>query len=328
MLNVGIIGAGDFAAAHAKTLTRLGDARLVAAARTNAAALEKFCARFGCRAYADYRQLLADPGVDAVLIATPHHRHTEPVLAAAAAGKAILLEKPMAGSADECDRQLAAVRRHGVPFMVGHVNHFVPAYQSAKALLDSGEFGGIVYAASTMCRPWMTPNRRGWHLDRASGGGIWMTIGVHVLDQLCWLIDSPVASVSAQLQTRFHDQQADDVGVAFLRFGATATATATAVGYRRGVFQFTTELTCDGGLLRIDHGGGVQIGRDGAWRRLPGTACSDWMAAALYREWRAFIDALRDGREMPVGGGYARRVMAVAFAAEESSRRRAEVTLA
>ena len=81
--------------------------RLVAASRTNAAALAEFTARYGGRGYTDYADLLADPAVDAVVIATPHHLHTAAVEAAAQAGKHILLEKPMAPTLAECDRILA-----------------------------------------------------------------------------------------------------------------------------------------------------------------------------------------------------------------------------
>ena len=128
--------------------------------------------------------------------------------------------------------------------MVGHTSHFVPAYQRAKALLDSGELGEVIYAHSTMIRPWMTSNRRDWHLDRGSGGGMWLTIGVHVIDQLRWLASAPVVGVTAELQTRFHRQEADDFGVALLRFENRTTATAVCVGYRTGVFSFLTEVTC------------------------------------------------------------------------------------
>jgi predicted dehydrogenase len=326
-LNIGIIGAGDFAAQHAQAITRLDHLNLVAACRTQAAALADFTARYGGKAYTDYRDLLADRCVDVVLIATPHHRHTEIAIAAARAGKHILLEKPMAPTLAECDALLQAVAEADVRLMVGHINHFVPAYRTAKALLSAGEMGEIVYAHSTMTRPWMTPNRRDWHLARDQGGGIWLTIGVHVLDQLCWLIDAAVVSISADIQTRFHRQQADDVGVAWLRYANKATATATSIGYRSGVFNFTTELCCTNGLLRIEHDKGVFIGRNESWRALADSASDDWMADALIAEWRAFRDALERNQAMPVSGEYARTVMRLAFAAEQSSQRGAEIRL-
>lgn len=327
MLNVGIIGAGDFGRAHARAIAQLDEVRLVAASRTRAEALDAFTEAFGGRGYTEYRELLADPRVEAVAIATPHHLHTAVVEAAAEAGKHVLLEKPMAPSPAECDRILEVVAQSGIGLMVGHTSHFVPAYRIAKELLAAGELGDVVYGSSTMTRPWMTPNRRDWHLTRATGGGMWLTIGVHVLDQLIWLVGDSVARVSAELQTRFHDQQADDFGVALLRFRNGSTATASCIGYQTGVFTFRTQLTCTRGLIGIDHDKGVFIGRDEVWQAVPGSACDDWMSEALVAEWRAFAHALRTGAEMPVGGAYARHVMEVAFAAEASSRQQREQIL-
>lgn len=327
MLRVGIIGAGDFGAQHAKAIAQLENVHLVAASRTNPQALNEFAKQFNCQGYTDYRDLLADETVDAVVIATPHHLHTDMVKAAARAGKHVLLEKPMAPTLRECDEMLEVVGRHKIKLMLGHINQFVPAYVKAKEILGSGDLGDIVYGHSTMTRPWMTKNRRDWHLDRATGGGMWVTIGVHVLDQLCWLIDSPVRSIAAEVQNKFHEQQADDIGVALLRFENGVTATASSIGYKTGVFKFLTELTCTGGLLKICHKDGLFIGKDEKWQKVDGTGCANWMGEAVLNEWRAFSEALERDTSMPVTGAYARHVMQVAFAAEASSQQKLEVVL-
>jgi predicted dehydrogenase len=91
MINVGIIGAGFWGEKHADAINVLSNAKLVAANRTNPTALNEFIEKFGGKGYTDYRELLDDPQVDAVVIATPHHLHTQIVLDAANAGKHILL---------------------------------------------------------------------------------------------------------------------------------------------------------------------------------------------------------------------------------------------
>ncbi len=327
MIGVGIIGAGDFGAAHARAIAKISNINLVAASRTHEKALGEFCKRFDCQGYTDYQDLLANDEINAVVIATPHHLHTTIVEAAAKAKKHILLEKPMAPSLAECDQILKVVKDHNVQLMLGHVNHFVPAFQIAKKLLESGELGEIVYAQSTMTRPWMTPNRRDWHLNRLTGGGIWLTIGLHVVDQLSWLIDAPVRSVSADLQTRFHEQAADDLAVAFLRYRNGVSATATAIGYKTGVFSFLTELTCTKGLLKIDHANGVFIGKEESWQLVPESASETWMQDALVSEWQAFTRALETSNPMPVTGDYAQQIMQVMFAAERSSQEKMEVMI-
>ena len=188
MIGVGLIGAGFFGEMHARALAEVPGARLVAASRRSSAALDEFCARFAVRGYRDYVDLINAPDVDAVVIAAPHHLHAKMAVQAARAGKHILLEKPMALSLDECDRILSAVAEAGVKMMVGHLNHFARAYRIAKRLLDSGEMGEVVLGTSTMSKFWFAPNRRQWHLDRAMGGGMWLTAGMHCLDRLTWLV--------------------------------------------------------------------------------------------------------------------------------------------
>jgi phthalate 4,5-cis-dihydrodiol dehydrogenase len=320
MIKVGIIGAGAFGAQHAQAIADVNGISVVAASRRNKTALAEFTSCFGGRGYADYRDLLDDKEVNAVVIATPHQTHTSVVEAAAQAGKHILLEKPMALTLDECDRIVRWAKKAGIKLMLGHTGHFIPALQSAKKLLESGEMGEVVYGVATKSKQWMNPDRREWHLDRTQGGGMWLTIGVHALDQLTWLIGAPVEKVSAQMQTRFHDQQADDTGVALLRYANGATGTAVAIGFRTGVFTFVTELTCTKGMLKIDNRRGVFIGRDEQWQLVPGSTHENWMAAALVNEWQAFVDALEQDTETAVTGEFGRHIMAIAFAAEESSR--------
>jgi phthalate 4,5-cis-dihydrodiol dehydrogenase len=323
MLGVGIIGAGHFGAQHAEAIAELDNVRLVASSRTNETALNEFVRKYGGRAYTDYGYLLADNDVDAVMIATPHHLHTDIAILAAKAGKHILLEKPMAPTLDECDQIIQATNEFGVKLMVGHTNHFAPHYQKAKEIVDSGELGEIVLGNSTVSKFWMESNRRDWHLDRDTAGGMWLTVGIHCLDRLTWLIDSSIQSVCAQFDTRFHDQKADDIGLIFLRYANGAMGTVTSIGYATGAPQNFTQITCIKGVLKIDKNG-VHIGRDEKWQQIP---CADMGNNALVNEWKAFIDAIQDDMEPAVGGAFARHIMAAVFAAEESSRMKQEIVV-
>lgn len=327
MLNVGIIGAGLYGEEHARAIADLEDVRVTAASRTNAEALNAFTKQYGGVGYTDYRDLLADSNVNAVVIATPHHLHTNIVLEASNAGKHILLEKPMAPNLEECTQMIEATRKAGVRLMLGHVNHFVPSYRKAKELLASGELGEIVLGLSTMSKDWTYENRQAWHLDRAQGGGVWMTVGIHALDRLVWLVDQPVERVSAQLSTRFHDQQSDDAGLIFLRFAGGATGTVVSVGYRQGAPKHLTELTCTRGMLTIDYEGIVLLGRGDKWQVISERNDDNWMQDALIHEWVGFRDAINNDEEVPVTGEFARHIMAVVFAAEASSAQRTELSV-
>ena len=323
---IGIIGAGHYGEAHARAIAQLDDAVVTAASRTNALALAGFTARFGGIGYTDYADLLNDPNVDVVVIATPHHLHTHIALAAVRAGKHILLEKPMAPTLAECHQIVNVAQEAGVSLMLGHVNHFAPAYQTAKTILESGEMGEVVLGTATMQKQWMEPNRRAWHLDRAVGGGVWMTVGIHPLDRMTWLINAPVTQVSAQLSTRFHDQQADDTGMVFLRYANGAAGTVVSVGYADGAPKHLTELVCSRGGMTVDYTAGVQIGRGDTWRTVPESLRQgDWMHESLVAEWKGFLHALDTKTTPPVPPDFALHIMQVMFAAEESSAVRREV---
>lgn len=325
---IGIIGAGDYGAQHARVLQTLENVRLVAASRTNAAALADFTAEFGGTGYTDYHDLLAQPDIDTVVIATPHHHHTEIALAAARAGKHILLEKPMAPTLAECDAIDEAARAAGVKLMVGHVNRFAHSYQWAKNLLDSGEMGRVVMGTAAMQKFWFEPNRRDWHLDRTRGGGVWLTVGIHPLDRLSWLVGSPITTVSAQFGTYFHQMDADDTGMVFLRYDNGASGVILSTGYSVGAPKHTTELTCTRGMLAIDYAAGVQIGRDDRWQLVPESVPEgNWMQGALINEWRALLQAIDSDTEPPVSGAVARAIMQAAFAAEASAAQGREIRL-
>lgn len=320
-MNIAIIGAGSFGAAHARAIAEIAGLHVIAACRTDPVALLEFADQFQATPYLDYRAALADPGVDAALIAAPHHLHAEMATAAARAGKHVLLEKPMAPTLAECDQIIRAAADAKITLMVGHGFHFVPGYSAAKDLLLKGTLGDVLLGVSTISKAWNFGRRRSWHLDRQQGGGALLTFGIHAVDVLTWLVGSKVQTVSAVLQTSFHQQAADDSGMLFLRFANGAVGTVVCTGYRTGAPKLhTIELTCREGVLNVHPVDGAAVGQDEQWHIIPGSGAADWMHKALVGEWRAFADAVGAATASPVSGEYARHIMATLLAAEESSR--------
>jgi len=327
MLGVGIIGTGWFGSEHAKALAALSEARLVAVSGANLASAQAFAKQYGGKAYALAEELLVSPEVEAVLIATPHHLHTHLAIQAAQSGKHILLEKPMAPSLEECNQILSAAQRAGVKLMLGHLSHFERPFVRAKELLESGELGELVLGQSTFAKFWMEHNRRPWHLERSSGGGMMLTAGIHGLDRLMWLMGSRVSSVAAQFGTHFHTQQADDTALLFLRFASGASGVLSSIGYAQGAPSFSLELTATGGRVRIDPTQGLFVGREGSWQEIPNSLVKAWPLEPLIAEWKAFVAVIQNGAEPAVSGSYAGHLMEVIFAAEESSRVQQEIPL-
>lgn len=327
MIGIGIIGAGHFGAVHARAMAEVDGVQLVASCREDRAAAGQFVGEHGGSAYSDWRQLLADPAVGAVVIATPHHLHEEIAIGAAEAGKHILLEKPMAPTTRACDAINDAVAKAGVRLMVGHVMHFALPCIKAKEILDSGVIGKPVLGSSWMIKLWMESNRREWHKDTASGGGMLMTAGIHALDRLVWLMGHDVVGVNALAGTFFHEQEADDVALIGLRFGNGGIGQVQSVGYRDGAVGFAMDLVCETGTLRIDFDHGVSIGRDAVWTPVPDSIEPDWMHHAVVREWRAMRDAITGAAPVAVSGIYARHIVEIIEAVHQANAEKREVAI-
>lgn len=320
MLGVGILGAGFFGAYHARAVAAVPDARLVAVCADEMPLAEAFAAEHRGKPYGDHRALLDDKSVDAVAITAPHHLHCELTVAALQAGKHVLLEKPMALSVAECSRIIAAAETSRCKLMVGQIMHFVRPCLVARAILDRGELGKPITGSSSLMKTWMESNRRGWHLDPSTGGGMLMTAGIHALDQLVWLMDGRVGSISAAIGTSFHEQEADDSAMMLLRFTDGRFGQVTSIGFRDGAGRFDVDLVCENGTLRVDPERGVAIGRGGKWSDVPNSCDPQWMQNAVIREWQALAAAIEQGTDVPVTGFYGRHIIACIEAAMMSAR--------
>lgn len=327
-IGIGVIGAGYFGDQHAKVAESLSGARVVAVSRRDTTRAKEFAARYKALPYEDYRSLLERPEVDAVVICTPHHTHATIAIEAAQAGKHILLEKPMALTLAECDSVLSAIEAAGTRLIVGYTFHFMKAYQVARSLIAEGLIGEPVFGSCDMVKLWMEPNRREWHLKRVSGGGMWLTAGIHCLDRLTWLIDDRIESVWARFATSFHDQEVDDLGLVSLSYQNGCVGTIRSIGYKTGVASHVTEIIGREGMLRIDHSSGVQVGKDDQWKHVPDSVDTDPASQALEREWESFLRLIREpSSQNPVSGLFARHITAAAQAAQDAARRGRELSV-
>jgi len=327
MIGVGIAGAGNFAAMHVRALAALPDFRLVAASAVDPAATTAFTAVHGGRPCRDWRDLLDDPAVDVVLITMPHHLHAEVAIAAAGAGKHALVEKPMAPSLAACRAMAAAAATAGTLLLPGQLMRFVRPCLAARAFLASGALGRPLYGRSAMTKRWMEDFRQPWHLRPENGGGMLMTVGIHALDRLVWLMGQEVAAVAAMSGHLFHDQAVPDTDLLLLRMTNGPLGEVASVGYRDRTMVDETELACEGGRLLLDFHAGVRIVRDGVSETLQGSAEPDWMLRGLEREWRAIAAAVQDGASLPVRPPEAAHLVACVEAAVTAARQQREVAV-
>ena len=231
LIRLGIVGLGMAGAVMVHAAARHPGFCITAAAEPHAGPREAFVRDFNANAYDDMRRLCDDPAVDAVYIATPHQFHAEHASLAAAAGKHVILEKPMALTLADCDRIIAAVEKAGVHLVVGHTHAFDPAVRAMRALIASGELGRLGMIASWNYTNYLYRPRRPEELDTSKGGGILFNQVPHQVDTVRLLGGGLVKSVRAHASGLDLARPTEGHAVAFLAFEDGAAASLVYGGY-------------------------------------------------------------------------------------------------
>jgi predicted dehydrogenase len=326
MLGVGIIGGGRVAHAHARataangaTLSLRGIAEVDA---ERAAALGE---RYDCPSYTDYHDLLAQPDVNVVTIALPNVLHASAAMDAIAAGKHVFVEKPMALTLEECDAMIAAAEKARVKLMVGHTQHFFALNLAAHRLLSEGELGPLAMLTDAWYKPFGLSFRLPWFLDRAQGGGMWQMNGAHMVDRMIWFSGSPVVAVKAFIGNPLLKQAADDSALAFLQHANGLCSTVAHAGYQAGNERWEGEFVCADGMLKLSTfppNAGLWVARSERYEPVD-VAPNDPFGL----EFELFARSILDDTPEPFTPAYARHVVEVLLAAEESARTGREVLL-
>ena len=243
----GIIGCGMIARFHARAIQDCGGA-LVACFDTFGESAKKLASEFGgVTPYANLDAMLADPRVEVVTIGTPSGSHLEPAIAAARAGKHVIVEKPLEITTERCDAIIAACQENEVVLGTIFPSRFHASSVQMKHAVESGRFGRLTMGDAYV-KWWRTQAyydsgawRGTWSLD---GGGALMNQAIHSVDLLTWLM-GPVVEVSAVTGLLAHKRiEVEDVVVATLRFASGAL----------GVIEATT-AAWPGSLKRIELSG-------------------------------------------------------------------------
>jgi len=184
---VGVIGAGSISVQHLNSYRNHPEVQLYAICDLREERAREKAEKYGAgKVYTDYRELLADPIVEAVSICTWNNTHAEIAIAALKAGKHVLVEKPLCQTVEQALRVQEAVQRSGKVLQVGFVRRYASNTDILKRFIDNGDFGEIYYAKASCIRRLGNPG--GWFSDRErSGGGPLIDLGVHVID-LCWYL--------------------------------------------------------------------------------------------------------------------------------------------
>ncbi|MGQ9369109.1 Gfo/Idh/MocA family protein [Azospirillum sp. ST 5-10] len=240
ILKLGVAGLGRGFMLMLPTLAGHPRLRLVAAADPRPEARRRFAEDFGGRGHASVEELCADPEVEAVYVATPHQFHVAHVGAAAAHGKHVLVEKPMALTLEDCRAMIDAAAAAGVHLLVGHSHSFDSPVLRTRALIASGAFGRVRMITAMNYTDFLYRPRRPEELDTARGGGVVFSQAAHQMDVVRLLGGGRVAQVQATTGAWDPARPTEGAYAAHLRFADGAFASLTYSGYG----HFDTDEFC------------------------------------------------------------------------------------
>lgn len=329
-LRFGLIGCGRVAPRHAQSLQQLTGAQLIAVADKIESRATSFSKEYQTEKHTDYHALLHRDDIDVVTICTPSGLHAEMAIEALDAGKHVIVEKPIALKTADADRMIAKAKEVDKKLCVILQNRYNPPMQDIYAVVHSGAIGRLMLGNATV--RWFRPQsyyEDGWHGTWAMDGGALMNQSIHHIDALQWLMGE-VESVFAYTDTLAHQMEAEDVGVAVVKFknGAIGTIEGSTITYPQNL-EGSVAIFGERGSLKV---GGTALNRKVMWkidgqleqeREIITADVIDPPSVYGYSHKLVIedmIEAIHDNRQPATNGSEARKSLALIEAIYESSR--------
>ena len=332
-VRVGLVGSQFISGIHAESLSRCAAAELLAVASPSPGHAKTFAGRWHIpHHYTDVRRMLEMPELDMIVVGAPNHVHCEIAVDAFAAGKHVVMEKPLALNLAEADRMIAAARRANRKLMYAEELCFAPKYVRLKALLDDGALG-----APTLIK--QSERHDGPHADHfwdtaRSGGGVTMDMGCHAVQFFRWMLNGArISSVYAQMSTQVHGDRTvgDDNALIILEFENGTVCLAEESWTKLGGMDDRAEIYGSRGVAFADllRGNSIEtyssVGYDYAVEKAGSTV--GWSFTIYEEAWNYgfpqemahFVDCVRNDRQPLVTGEDGREVLEVIFAAYASA---------
>jgi predicted dehydrogenase len=328
-VRIGIIGSGFMGKTSAETITRyLRNAQLVAVAGGSRA--PALAAEYHVESEPSVEGLIRRSDIDAVFISTPHAAHAAEALAAAEAGKHLLIDKPMATSVEDCDRVLSAARTRNLKVMIMFGQRFRTCNIEAHRLVREGAIGKVRMIQEQMLASGGLASLPAWQ-SLPENVGIFLGHAVHNIDRIRWITGAEVASVSAQIQRDPKSgNEVSTMALLSLTNGAMAALWASwsiaAPGFPRtasGAF-----IAGETGNLDLDAYGELRLGNDNRWTVAAKQEPIDWAGEGMLSPVRMkayqlqdqeFVDSILEDRAPSVTGEDGRAAVEVAVAAYRSA---------
>ena len=319
-LKIGTIGLGRLGYHHTKNVTRTFGAELVAVADAFPDALKRGETDFGVKGYADYHDLINDPEVEAIVIATPTQTHYEVLMAAIPSGKPIFCEKPITFELDEAEKIVKEVERYNAFVMIGYMRRYDPAYMAGKKMIESGECGKPIYVHDCCRDPKGPPPN---YVPQS--GGLFVDMGVHDLDIVRWMMGCEITEIYSRgsvLKYDFLNELNDVDHGQMLKFENGALGMIEVCRNGNNVYECRTEVVGKEKTILVGQDRLTNVTMIGDRSRT--TDMSDWVLErfkdAYEGELQAFVDCVRAGNPSPVDAYDGLVGIKLALAATESYR--------
>ena len=320
-LRIGVIGLGRLGYHHTLNVTRSLGAELVAVADPVSEALNRGIADFGVKGYMNYHDLIHDPKVDAIIIATPTQTHYEVLMEAIPTGKPVFCEKPVTFALNEAEDIVRVTKQHNAFVMIGYMRRYDPSYLAAKKMIERRECGDPIYIHDCCRDPKGPPP----HYVPQSGG-LFVDMGIHDLDIVRWLMGSEITEIYARgavLKYNFLKDLDDvDNGQMLLKFANGAAGMIEVSRNGNNVYECRTEIVGKEKTILVGQDQLTHITVLGNRSRT--TDMSDWVLErfkdAYEGEMQAFVDCVREGKPSPVDAIDGLIGIKLALAATESFR--------
>jgi len=330
-VHLGLVGVGHWGTQVALAAALDPGVELVACYSRSPEAREAFAHRHGCRAYKSYEEMLADPAIQGIVVMSPNLAHRNHVEAAAAAGKHVLVTKPIATTIEDAVVMIRACERAGVILAVGHQSRREPAIRRLRQLLATGTLGRPVMVEaniSTGNGMLIRPEQWRWKRNECPGGPL-IQLGIHHVDTLQYLL-GPIVRVLGWQHRRFVPADIDDVTATLLEFESGASGYLGA-GYASGQACWI-KLYGTLAVAHYDQHLGLTLSRDtweaGPARRqeAPGIPLQPPIPTTR-EEVGEFAECIRTGKPPEIDGSQALRNLAVVLAAIRSQQTGQSVTV-
>ncbi|WP_248926988.1 Gfo/Idh/MocA family protein [Paenibacillus hamazuiensis] len=315
MFKIGLVGAGVMGQTHHRSYRQLADVKIAAVCDIDEEKAGKIAGEWGAAVYSSLEDMLKHADIDAVDVCLPTDLHRQAVELAAAYGKHVFCEKPIALTVEDSEAMIAACRKANVTFMVGHVVRFFPEYRSAREQLLSGKLGtpGVVRTIRSGAFPLWSD----WFADYSRSGGPLVDLAIHDFDYLRWCF-GPVSRVfSRTLGGRLEKA---DHSLTVLRFESGAMAHVEASwGYPQGApFQTSIEIAGTKGIVQYDKDKSNSIVQFGG--KQPVSWDSPLAISPYALELEHFIRCVQTGETPLTSGEEALESLKIGLAALESSK--------